>query len=404
MARLITLVWDVPGHCDLSAMTQAITAHLRRQDTYGSRFAFDERDRPVRHQVEDRTALEVEPVVLGTLDAAAWRARVESIPGPLDWDCFGFGVIQRADHFTVWASVDHLHADGSSVMLLYRELHDTYTSLRSGGGAPPLPDAGSYLDFCRRQAVEVSAFRRDSSPVRAWLSFLARNGGALPHFPLDLGGRQEAGMTDVATAPLLDATASGRFEAACAAAGARPLGGLLACAALTERALTGSRSYAVITPTTTRSFPADNSTSGWFTGVVPILLEDTAARFDVLARAAQTVYAEGVPLARVPIERVLELAGPPVAPVVSGIPMLSYLDTSLLPMDADVMIRWERHRGRLLLNRGAAHQVGLWVTRTPSGMTLSVAVPDNAVARDSIARYTSTLRAIVAQVAAGVDV
>lgn len=398
MARLITLVWDEPGRCDLGAMTRVITDHLRRHDTYRSWFAFDGEDKVVRHHAADPAAIEVEPVAFGPMDAAGWRARVAATAGPLQWDCFGFGVIQREAGFTFYASIDHVHTDVALVVLLFREIHDTYTALVAGGTSPPLA-AGSYLAFCRRQQVETAELGPDSPPVRAWLRFLQHNGAALPRFPLDLGENVETCVSDFVTFPMLDAETSRRFDAACAAVGASPLGGLLACAALTEHALVGSRTYAVITPTTTRATPADDSTLGWFTGVVPILLEDTATTFEALAPAAQSAFADGLPLARVPIERVMELASPPIPLATSGVPMLSYIDTARPPMDAAVTAQLRRHNARLLVNRGAAHQIAVLITRGPPGMTLSVSFPDNTVAHRSIAAYARTFSLTVARVA-----
>ena len=41
-------------------------------------------------------------------------------PSPLQWDCFRFGVIQRADHFTFYVSIDHLHADAMFMGVVIR--------------------------------------------------------------------------------------------------------------------------------------------------------------------------------------------------------------------------------------------------------------------------------------------
>ncbi len=398
MARLITLAWDEPGQCDLTAMTEAITAHLRRHDTYRSRFSFDDQDRAVRHHLQDPETLAVEPVTVGLRDAAAWRAHVEATPGPLTWDCFTFGVIQREDHFTVFAGIDHVHADVSLVMLLFHELHSTYTALAVGNPVPALPEVGSYLDYCRRQEAALSELTADSPAIRAWSAFLESNGGGLPRLPLGLGDLPDC-PTDVVVFPLLDAVASAKFEKACAAVGARTLGGLLACAALAESTLTGATRYAVITPTTTRATPAEQVTSGWFASVVPILLTHTDVPFEQLARAAQSAFDDGLPLAQVPIERVLELAEPPIPPATSVVPMLSYLDTELPPMDPSVIAGWDNHNGRLLLNRGASQQIGLWVTRTPDGMLLSVAYPEDPAERQALDTYTGALIATVARVA-----
>lgn len=129
----------------------------------------------------------------------------------------------------------------------------------------------------------------------------------------------------------MDAHDSDRFEAVCAAAGVRFIGGVFACAAIAERELAGIDSYRVITPTTTRSTPAEFMTTGWFTGIVPISVPVQNMSFAEVARAAQASFDSGMHLANVPIERVLELAEsvPGIRKPEPGVPMLSYLDIGL---------------------------------------------------------------------------
>lgn len=400
MARVITVLWEEPGRCDLPAMTRAITGHLRRHDTYRSWFAFDEQDRAVRHHARHPADVEVEPMALGHMDAALWRDRMDATPGPLTWDCFSFGVVQHEERFTVFAGIDHVHADAWLVPLLFRELHGAYAASDSDDVLAHLPQAGSYLDYCRQQDSILAALGPDSPPVRAWLEFFEANGGALPRFPLDIGEDPGGCLSHITTFRLLDTAGSRRFEAACAAVGARPLGGLLACAALTQHALIGQGPFAVVTPTTTRTTPADHATSGWFTGVVPIQLHTTAGSFWSLAPAAQAAFAANLPLARVPVERVAELASPPLALPGPGGAMLSYMDADLPPMDAVASAELHRRHGRLLLNRGAADQVALNFTRSAEGLTLAAAIPDNPAARSSITRYVRTFAGIIERVAA----
>jgi hypothetical protein len=38
MSRLCVAAWDIPGQCDVRAMTYVINSYLRRHDTYRSRF------------------------------------------------------------------------------------------------------------------------------------------------------------------------------------------------------------------------------------------------------------------------------------------------------------------------------------------------------------------------------
>ena len=52
---------------------------------------------------------------------------------------------------------------------------------------------------------------------------------------------------------MLDEQQTARFESACTAAGARFVGGVLACSALAEHELTGTQTYYGLTPSDTRA-------------------------------------------------------------------------------------------------------------------------------------------------------
>ena len=394
MARLITLVWDEPGQCDIDAMTEAFTAHLRRHDTYASHLSVDHLGRTSRHQIRDATAIALEPVAAGVVDADGWRRAVEQTPGPLDWDCFSFGVIQRADHFTVFAAVDHVHTDIFLVRLLFDEVRRSYMAAVAGQPSPPFSAATSYLDYCRRQEAALAGLTVDSPEIRAWLDVLAHT---VPSLPTAL--REDPYVvSDIVTRPLLDGSASRRFELACAAAGARPLGGFLAVAAQAHAMLTGATQFVAMAPFSTRRAD-EGSTNGWFSGVTPVVLRDTARSFSELARTAQSACAERSALAHVPIERVLEVIPGALPAARAGVPMLSYLDSQLPPMDSTVMREWRDHDGRLFLNRGAAHQIGLWITRTDEGTTLSVAAPEDAETQSALDSFVDAMTDIAASVA-----
>ncbi len=81
-------------------MTYVINAHLRRHDTYRSWFEFTDADHIVRHTIADPADIEFVPIKHGEMTPAEWRDHILATPDPLQWDCFSFGVIQRADHFT----------------------------------------------------------------------------------------------------------------------------------------------------------------------------------------------------------------------------------------------------------------------------------------------------------------
>lgn len=401
MARLLIPVWNMPGRCDIRAMTFVINSYLRRHDTYHSWFEFDRNDRIVRHTVSSPTDIEFAATKHGEMVSAQWRDHALATPSPLDWDCFRFGVIQRDDHFTFYASLDHLHADATFMVALFVELDMNYAAVADGGVPISLPGAGSYTGYCSRQRDCAATLELESPDVREWIGFLEKNNGSLPQFPLPLGDRSPC-PGDLLTVELLDEFESDRFESACASVGVRFIGGVFACAAIAERELTGAGSYCVITPTTVRSTPAEWLTTGWFTGIVPIFVATTGKSFSEIAQAAQASFDSGLHLAGVPIERVFELAEsmPGIRPPDSGVPMLSYLDVGLPPLNPVIIAQWEERNGRLYTDLGAANQIGMWVNRLGTGTRITVAYPDNPVARESVARYVELMKCVYLRVAA----
>lgn len=403
MARLLIPAWNIPGRCDVRAMTFVINSYLRRNDTYHSWFEFDDDDRLVRHTAQNPADIQFVATKHGEMNAAQWREHILATPSPLEWDCFRFGVIQRADHFTFYASIDHVHADAMFMVALFVEMHMNYMALIEGGAPLRLPDAGSYLDYCVRQREYAAALTLDSPEVADWVDTLRSCGGSLPKFPLPLGDPEVPCTGDLITVTLMDNHDSDRFESVCAAAGVRVIGGMFACAAIAERELSGTDTYNVITPTTTRTTPEEFMTTGWFTGIVPISVPIAGLTFAQIARAAQNAFDAGMHLANVPIERVLELAedlsdirkpGP-------GVPMLSYLDIGLPPLNPVVMGQWQTQNGCLYTDLGAANQIGMWVNRRESGTTITVAYPNNAEARESVAQYVDLMKMAILRAAEG---
>jgi hypothetical protein len=403
MARLLIPAWNIPGRCDIRAMTYVINSYLRRHDTYHSWFDFDEQDRVVRHAVVNPADIQFVATKNGEMNAAQWRKHILETPSPLQWDCFRFGVIQRADHFTFYASIDHIHADAMFMVALFVEIYQNYSALGEGGAPIKLPDPGRYLDYCTRQREYTSALTLESPAVLEWLDFLRRNGGTLPTFPLPLEGSDIPCTGDLITVKLMDSHDSDRFEAVCAQSGVRFIGGVFACAAIAERELAGVDVYQVITPTTTRSSPAEFMTTGWFTGIVPISVPVEGMSYNQVARAAQAAFDSGMHLANVPIERVLELAAsvPGIRKPGPGVPMLSYLDIGLPPLNPVVMGQWQDRNGTLYTDLGAANQIGMWVNRRDTGTTVTVAYPDNAVARESVAQYVDMMKVVFLRAAEG---
>ena len=403
MARLNIPAWDMQGQCDLRAMSHVINAYLRRHDTYHSWFEMTDDDQIVRHTVANPRDINFVPTKHGEMTASQWREHVLSTPDPLQWDCFSFGIIQRADHFTFYISIDHVHTDAMFMGLVLVEIHMMYAALAAGAAPIPLPAAGSYDDYCVRQRDYLAALTVETPAVREWVEFAQHNDGTLPHFPFPLGDPPWSVSGDLLTVRLLDKQQSDRFEAACTAAGARFIGGVFACAAMAQQVLTGSTEYHVITPTTTRQTPEEFQTTGWFTGVVPISVDVDPASFGDTARAAQKSFDGRMYMADVPFDRVLELADPELGlhSPPPGVPMVSFLDAGLPPLSASIIAEWERMNGRVFGDARSAYQIGLWVNRGERETTVTVAYPNNPIARESIDRYLEAMTAIYVGVADG---
>lgn len=403
MARLAIPVWNIPGRCDIRAMTHVINAYLRRHDTYHSWFEFDASDAIVRRTLRSPRDIKLTPTSHGEKTAEQWREHILATPGPLQWDCFRFGLIQRADHFTFFMSVDHLHHDAGLMALAYLEIHLMYAALAGGGAPIALPEIASYTDYCARQREFTAGLTLESPQVRRWINFAQRNDGTLPQFPLPLGDPSVPCEGSLLTVQLMDEKQSDHFEAACMRAGARFIGGVFAAAALAEYELVGSEIYHVITPTTTRSTQAEMMTTGWYTGVVPVTVPVHTTSFAETARAAQASFDSGLDLAPVPFDRVLELADGThgLRSPEPGVPMISYLDATLAPFSPAIVEQFDGAKARLYSELGAANQVGMWVNRFGNGTSVTVAFPNNPVARDSVVRYVDAMRRVYDAVVEG---
>ncbi|BBX82512.1 acyltransferase [Mycolicibacterium aubagnense] len=404
MARLNIAAWDMPGKCDVRAMTHVINAYVRRHDTFHSWFELLDDDSVVRRTAKSPRDIKLVPTEHGEMNAQQWRDHVLATPDPLQWDCFHFGIIQRDDHFTFYFSIDHVHTDALLMGLVLVEIHLMYAALVSGAPPIPLADAGSYDDYCVKQAEYTASLTLESPEVKDWIKFAEANDGTLPCFPLPLGDPTVPCGGEMLTVRLMDKHQSERFESACLSAGARVIGGVIACAALAEHELTGRPVYNIITPTTTRRTPAEFMTTGWFTGVVPISVPVAPESFGDTARAMQKAFDAGMDLAHVPFERVLELAEGKVASIRKadpGVPMVSYLDTNLPPLSPAIMNEWERLNGRVYSDARSAYQIGIWVNRSEKETSVTIAYPDNPIARESVDKYLHAMRAVYLRVADG---
>ncbi|WP_343710609.1 condensation domain-containing protein [Mycobacterium sp.] len=399
-SRLVMGSWDVPGKCDIRTMTHVVNTHLRRHETYRSWFDYKEDRNIVRHRIDNPRDIQFVPVEYGELTQPEWRDLVLSTPNPLQWDCFRFGIIQYAEHFSIYAIVDHLHCDPALVSALYAEILANYRGLM--GGKPPvaLPASASHDDFCRREAQTAAAMTLDSPEVRRWIEFAENNGGGMPDFPLPLGDQSIALGGDIMVVPLMDPDETASFESGCIAAGARFSGGLFACAALAQYELTGQEIYYGLTPIDKRRTPAEYMTMGWFTGIVPFTIPVDPNSFDATARATQASFDENIELANVPYERVLELA-PWLKRYGPDFSMMNYMDAGLPPLSAVVASALVGSNATAYNDARSPAYLYMSVIRLFDEVSLMVSFPNNPIARESVTRYTDTLKSVFSRVAAG---
>jgi mycolipenoyl-CoA---2-(long-chain-fatty acyl)-trehalose mycolipenoyltransferase / long-chain-acyl-CoA---trehalose acyltransferase len=399
-SRQIIASCDVPGHCDISAMDHALNAYLRRHDTFRSWFEDAGDGQFIRHSISDPADIEFEPIDHGHMTVDQIHAHVVSIPNPLEWGCFTFGIIQGEGHFTFFAAMDHVHGDATLIGTTMLEANGMYSALSGGGPALELPDAGSFDDFCTREREYTSALTVDSPGVQAWIDFAENNGGGFPEFPLPLGSTSESEKSYLASELLMDPAQTERFESACTTAGARFVGGLFACLALVEHEFTGALTYYGLTPRDSRTAADNFMTQGWFTGLIPITVPIAAASFNDAAWAAQSSFDSGLDMARVPYYRVLELA-PWLKWPEPNFPVSNFLHGGAAPLNAILAA------GDLGLadNIGIypdgrfSYQLTIYVFRYREGTVMAIMYPDNPVALKSVTRYMEAMKSVCVRVA-----
>ncbi|WP_067574489.1 condensation domain-containing protein [Nocardia acidivorans] len=402
VSRICMISFDIPGVPDHRAMTAALNAFLRRHDTFHSWFAMQPDGRIVRH-VADPADIEVTATSYGEfddLDALRERVRAET-PGPFEWDCFSFGVIERPGSFTMYAAVDHLHTDGVAQALSCVELLLLYGGAVSGETAQ-LPPVDGHIGYCERENIINEQLGLESAAVWQWLDLLRRNDGDVPRFPLELGGGGYAQGAQL-TRPLLTEDEMLRFEQVCAAHGGRFLGGLFAAIALAELELAGRERYFGLTPANTRFLPGETGSVGWYTNLIPVEFEVCADNgFTAVVAAAQRAAERAKDLTDVSLHRVLELVTPDLGirarPGFTA-PMVSYVDVRKMD-GADL---FDAIKGGLYGSETSSGEVFLWVNRFHDVTTLSLLFPDTPRAHASVVRYVRTLTAIINAVVADGD-
>lgn len=398
-SRLCLVTFDIFEPLDTEAMTRAVNGFVRRHDSFASWYDTD--DTGVRRHMTEVEAIELAPAGHGHFSSRELlREHVQNTtPGPTQWDCFSFGVIERERDFTVYAAVDHLNTDGISQALTFFELRSMYMDAVAGT-LDVQPCTGSYLEYCRREREASAKLTLESPPVRQWIDLVLSAGGDLPSFALPLGaGSQKYTRSEVTMLPLFDGAAAEQFDEACERVGAKFTGGIFAAAAIAEFELVGKENYVGITPKSTRTTPGEFGAIGWFSSLVPVHFTVAGTMsFSHVAGVAQRAFETGKELADVSYHRVLELVTPEIGITTRpgwSAPMISYVDVRKLP-GADIV---SSVNGGLFGNQGSSDEVYMWINRFEDETGMTFMYPGTEVARSSIERYYAKISEIFLAVA-----
>ncbi|MGW7820203.1 condensation domain-containing protein [Streptomyces puniciscabiei] len=391
--------FDLPGRADLDALEQALRGWTLRHETLRSgfrwtgddmhRFTLDEDDVALRREVVGDFA-DADTLVRYLQD------RFDVAADALGWPNLIYAAVLRDDSTSVYLAFDHTNVDAYSLYRIPDEIQELYlagTTGRSTAGTP----VGSYVDFCEQERANADDIDGTHAIVARWREFIARCGGKLPDFPVDLGLRPGGVLPTqkLLREPLVDADAAAAFEEYC-----RPYGGsmvgVLAATSLLVHQLGGQPVYRTVVPFHTRVKSAWSDSVGWYVGGAPIEVP-TTRDFDGALTAVRAELQANRSLARIPLARVLRLLGAdfrPTSPDMYSI--VSYADARLIPGSA----RWTEQKAYGLIRVSYGDQVCAWVTRLHEGLWFACRYPDTDVAYKNMRRYIEGLRDLVVSVPA----
>lgn len=383
---VVTVTTEVSESLDAEAMERALTDFARAHDEMRSRFVVGDDGSLTRHLTPP------EAIVLSThreVAPADHEALVEILHERIDRDAahdripgWSVGAIDAGSSFALHVTYDHSHTDGSAAIEALQEIVVRFRA-HVAGTEPVLRPAGSHLDHISDELRRAAALSADDPLVRHWRGVLAENGRTVPRTALDIGlaGPDPAPAVAI-DEPLVNAATAAACEDRARAAGGSLSAALFATLARAQWHVTGERRYFTSTVLSTRD-PAFPGTQGWMCTFAPVALEADAGEPDDLVRAA----AEQLRFARAHIDRpvhgvlaVLAASGDFV-PDASSPQMVSYLDFRRLadPTAPEIVA------GRVMPGVGRTRNANLWINRNDDGLRLLSHVPDNPMARRSIA-------------------
>ena len=391
--RLIIVRWQLPGHCDIKSLTDAIHFHLHSHDTYHSWLSMGEDKAITRRLLDNPATIKLEPCHEGWMNAEELITHIAQTPPPTEWGCFQIGIIQTTHFFTLYACIDHLYTDSFLIPILHQDLVTSYKLLTHGAGILGT-ERSSYLDYCKQQRAFTDGLSPDHPLMAQWLEILKQWNGALPIFPLALGEINHEDPAVMQSLSLFNSVESLAVQKAFKQERIPFIFGLMSALAVVEHQLTGKQEAGFLTPISTRKSKSDQNTLGWYTGVVPCQAALGSRPWSDVARDLQASFRRNRALADLPLECVLTRATTDdIAD--SGHQMgymVSYMDTSFPPLHGDFSNQYWQNNSSVFMNVGSSSQVALWFTRSPSGLSVTASHPNTTQAVTSILGLVAEVR------------
>ncbi|MFD6347289.1 condensation domain-containing protein [Streptomyces roseolus] len=408
----LATTFELPGPLDSAALRTAFLGWIDRHETLRSRLRIravgPDADETGGNPRAERATLPPGEVDLvrddfGYLNhPAEVRAWIESVldgdTDPLAWPSFVLLTVEHGDATTVCVGVDHLNADGYSILLIAYEITQLYRAVVEDR-APGLSPVGSYPEFAGVERAAADRLDAGHDVVRGWQEYVEEGGGLLPSFPAPVSDGSEPSPNPLAQCGgmdwLLDSEEARAFDVVCKQKGGGLFSGALAALAMTARNRFGTERFRTLVPVHTRSQRRYLRSLGWYVGLAPVSLPVHAEDgFGQVMKEAGEALRTGLPLSGAPLALLSRLLGRPLAPRF----LVSYMDTRWVP-GARRWTEWDA--AALRSRRFDDHEVYLWVVRNHEGVYLSFRFPDSELARATVPPFLEETRRLVRMIAAG---
>ena len=389
MERMLVFAWDRKGIGDLEEIGKQINRHLQSHDTYSHWLTFDSRLNSSSRRLVDTDKIVFEPNDLGHTSSNAIIKTLLSTPGPDQWDCFRFGIIQRDSDYTFFACVDHLHADGHFIAILWKDFNNNPDQRQNTAQAANSAH-GTYLRYCQQQRSRLQQLERSDPAIQAWIRFLDQTDGKIPQWPVPLWPEQQLSESRITIATLMHEGECINFQLACKRLNSTFMLGLLGCVAHAIHHLSNLNAIHLVTPVTTRSSPVERRTMGWFTGLVPITVNTAAKSLDEIIQSCTQSFSEHKHLATIPLDHVIKLihhSKPVTRPGYGG-----YMFSYSWPIHRALLEELIHNNCQFFLNQGAAQNINIWATRSYQGLSISASHPNSDKALQSINTFSQLMR------------